>query len=147
MQDSKSFGVFFPVFKKDLSLTSWMLSVGSTNNQTLLAFALGKLFIYIFNEKPNVWFRVCPFDFRLVFKVDIKFWMSDRLCYSKNVLHTEKLQNSVWTEFSIAGQIIEEPDIHTSTPVPIVVGPLTPIHTLFLVCSRAWGLTFLLFWG
>lgn len=135
--------VIFSIFKKDL--TSQMLSVGNTNIQTLLTFALRELFAYIFNKKQNVWFRVCLFDFRLISKVDINSeWVTDsailKMCYIP-----EKLQNSVWREFSIAGPIIREPDIPTSTPVPIVVGPLTLIHTLSLVYSRTQGLTLLLF--
>jgi len=65
-----------------------------------------------------------------------------KMCYIP-----EKLQNSVWKDFSIAGQIIKDPDLPTSTPVLIVVRPLAPIHTLPLVYPRAQGLTFLRFLG
>lgn len=105
------FGVcfFFPIFSTDLSLTSWILSVGTINIQTLLAFALGGLFSYNFSEKPNVWFPVETFDFRLIFKDDIKFWMSDRLCCSKNVFHTWKA-----AAFSLEGVLCGRPNYKRS---------------------------------
>ena len=86
-----------------------MLSVGSTNIQTLLALTLGALFTYIIHEETNVWFRVCPFDFRLIFKVGIKFWMSDRLHYAKDVLHTWKA-----AEFSLEGLLHSRPNYKRS---------------------------------